>query len=61
MGKNKVILELKAISGELGASEEQQLKIYMDILGINHGMLINFQQPGKKEGKRKLEIRSVQK
>lgn len=55
----KLIIELKAISGELGASEEQQLRNYMTILNIGRGMLINFQQPGKKQGKTKLDVREL--
>lgn len=55
----KLIVELKAISGELGASEEQQLRNYMTILKLERGMLINFQQPGKKHGKTKLDIREL--
>ena len=56
---NRVVVELKAISGSLGASEEQQLKNYLKILGIKNGLLINFQQPGKKQGKTQLEIKEV--
>src|SRR5207244_1486283 len=48
LGNEKLIVELKAISGELGASEEQQLRNYMTILKVQRGMLINFQQPGRK-------------
>jgi len=55
----RLIVELKAISGELGASEEQQLRNYMTILKVERGMLINFQQPGKKQGKTKLDIREL--
>lgn len=55
----KLIVELKAISGELGASEEQQLRNYMSILKLERGMLINFQQPGKKHGKTELDIREL--
>ena len=55
----KLIVELKAISGELGASEEQQLRNYMTILNVKRGMLINFQQPGRKQGKTKLDIREL--
>ena len=55
----KVIVELKAIGGELGAAEEQQLRNYLNLLGAKRGLLINFQQPGKKSGKTKLEIREV--
>jgi len=59
LGNDKLIVELKAISGELGASEEQQLRNYMTILKVQRGMLINFQQPGRKQGKTKLDIREL--
>ena len=59
LGNEKLIVELKAISGELGASEEQQLRNYMTILKVKRGMLINFQQPGRKQGKTKLDIREI--
>lgn len=54
-----MIVELKAVSNELGASEFRQLKNYMQILKIKHGLLINFQQPGRKEGKTELEIKKI--
>jgi len=57
-GKDKIVLEFKAVSANLGASEEQQIKNYLKILKIKSGLLINFQQP-KKEGKSKLEIKEV--
>lgn len=57
-GKDKIILELKAVGGTLGPSEEVQIGGYMKILKIKHGLLINFQQP-KKEGKSQLEIKEV--
>ena len=59
LDNGKLIVELKAICGELGAAEEQQLRNYMTILNVAHGMLINFQQPGKKQGKTKLDIREL--
>ena len=59
LGDERLIVELKAISGELGASEEQQLRNYMTILKVQRGMLINFQQPGRKQGKTKLDIREL--
>jgi GxxExxY protein len=59
LGNEKLIVELKAISGELGASEEQQLRNYMTILKVQRGMLINFQQPCRKQGKTKLDIREL--
>ena len=57
-GREKIILELKAVGGNLGLSEEQQIRNYMKILKIKAGLLINFQQP-KKEGKTQLEIKEV--
>ena len=48
LGREKLIVELKAISGELGASEEQQLRNYLRILKLKRGLLINFQQPVEK-------------
>lgn len=56
LGKQKVVVELKAVSSELGECEEKQLKNYMRILGVGSGLLINFQVPGRKQGKTRLEI-----
>ncbi len=58
-GAEKLVVELKAISGELGVSEEQQLRNYLRILNLKRGLLINFQQPGRKQGKTRLDIREV--
>lgn len=58
LGKDKVVLELKAVGGSLGGAEEQQIKSYMKILKIKHGFLINFQQP-KKEGISQIDIKKV--
>jgi GxxExxY protein len=58
-GDENLVVELKAISGELGASEEQQLRNYLKLLNVKRGLLINFQQPGKKQGKTRLDIREV--
>ena len=58
-GKMKVVIELKAVGGVMGAAEEQQIKNYMKILKIKHGLLINFQQPGKKDSKTKIEIVNI--
>ena len=44
-GNEKLVLEFKAVSGNMGPSEEQQIKNYMKILKIKSGLLINFQQP----------------
>jgi GxxExxY protein len=54
-----MVVELKAVGGQMGAAEEQQLKNYMNILGIKRGLLVNFQQPGKVHKKTKLEIREI--
>jgi GxxExxY protein len=58
-GERKLIIELKAVGGDLGPAEEQQIKNYMNILKIKSGLLINFQQPGRKDGETKLEIMEV--
>lgn len=58
LGAEKLVLELKAIAGNPGPSEEQQIKNYMRILKIKDGLLINFQQP-KKEGKSQIEIKEI--
>jgi len=59
-GKNKIVLELKAVGGGeyRPPSEEQQIKGYMRVLRIRHGLLINFQQPQRK-GKSQLEIKEI--
>jgi hypothetical protein len=51
--------KLKAISRELGASEEQQLRNYMKILQVRYGILSKFQHPGRKTGTTRLGIRRV--
>ena len=58
-GNQKLIIELKAVGSEMGASEEQQIRNYMRILKVKNGLLINFQQPGKKEAKTKIEFREI--
>jgi len=57
--KSLTIAQRVRPGGELGASEEQQLRNYMTILNVQRGMLINFQQPGRKQGKTKLDIREL--
>jgi GxxExxY protein len=59
LGKQKVVVELKAVSSELGECEEKQLRNYMKILGVESGLLINFQTSGRKQGKTRLEIREI--
>ena len=45
--EEKVILELKAIGAGLSPKEETQLRKYMELLGIELGLLINFPQAGR--------------
>jgi len=59
VGMQKVVVELKAVSSDLGACEEKQLRNYMKVLGVGSGLLINFQTPGRKPGKTRLEVREV--
>ena len=59
LGREKVIVELKAVGSEMGSAEEQQLRNYMKVLKINSGLLINFQQPGRRKTKTTLEFREV--
>lgn len=59
LGREKWIIELKAVGSEMGSAEEQQLRNYMKILKINRGLLINFQQPGKRASKTTLEFKEV--
>ncbi len=59
LGREKMVVELKAVGGTMGAAEEQQLRNYMKILAIKRGLLINFQQPGKNLRRTRLEIREI--
>lgn len=47
-GKEEVIIELKAIGATLSPKEETQLRKYMELEGIESGLLINFPQAGRK-------------
>jgi hypothetical protein len=38
----KIVIELKAVASELGACEEQQLRNYMKILGVECGLPIQL-------------------
>jgi GxxExxY protein len=58
--KKAIVVELKAVASKMGACEAQQLRNYMKILGLQWGLLINFQMPGRKDGKTELEIREVE-
>lgn len=59
LGREKLIIELKAVGSEMGSAEEQQLRNYMKILNTNNGLLINFQQPGRRKTKTTLEFKEV--
>ncbi len=58
-GRERLIVELKAVGSNLGPAEEQQIKNYMKLLKVKNGLLINFQQPGKAGGKIVLEMKDV--
>jgi hypothetical protein len=58
-GEEKVVVELKAIGGQIGSPEEQQIRNYLRLLKLNRGMLINFQQPGRKPSKTRIEIKQI--
>jgi GxxExxY protein len=57
LDSKKVVVELKAVAAKMGACEVRQVQNYMKILGVEHGLLINFQMP--KEKGSELEIRPV--
>ena len=62
-GEDVIVVELKAVSGELGTPEEQQLRNYLCLLNIKDGLLINLPQPGRNARKKKIagvEFRQVQ-
>jgi GxxExxY protein len=52
-----IVVELKAVAAKMGACEERQLQNYLDVLGLECGLLINFQMPVKKGSE--LEIKEV--
>jgi len=59
-GRQRVVVELKAVSHELGECEERQLKNYMKVLEVRNGMLVNFRMPGRQRARTRVEIREVQ-
>ena len=59
LGEQAVVVELKAISGELSECEEKQLKNYIRILGADYGLLINFQLPSRRQTETCIEIRQI--
>ena len=46
-GKEKIMIELKAMSSKLGKKEEVQLQKYLETLKMKKGILINFPQTTK--------------
>ena len=56
----KVIVELKAVSSKLSLKEEVQVRKYMEVLGIDKGVLINFLQPDSKQTPDEPEIRVIE-
>jgi GxxExxY protein len=58
-GNERIVVELKAVSGEIGICEEQQLRNYLATLRVDRGLLINFQSPGRKRDGAGLEVREV--
>lgn len=40
--KNELVIEFKALTRKLNDVDERQVKKYMDLCGIDRGMLINF-------------------
>ncbi|KKK54530.1 hypothetical protein LCGC14_3083770 [marine sediment metagenome] len=57
--KQSLVIELKAIGAALSPKEETQLRKYLELLGIETGLLINFPQAGRKEVPEEPEIRQV--
>lgn len=57
--KDSIILELKAIASTLSGKEETQLMGYMKTLQVQTGLLINFQQAGRKETPDEPEFRQL--
>jgi GxxExxY protein len=53
-GPDVIVVELKAVSGELGTPEEKQLRNYLCLLNIKQGLLINFPQPGRNVRKKRV-------
>jgi GxxExxY protein len=58
-GCDRLVVELKAVSGDLGAAEEQQLRNYPRILGLNVGCSSISSSRGEAVKREKVEIREV--
>src|ERR1039458_8247533 len=62
VGADKIAVELKAVAQNMGKHEEQQLRNYMKVLKVKHGLLINFQHLSNSKSPKtptELQIRNV--
>jgi len=55
----RLIVELKAVGSSISSPEEQQLRNYLNHLGIQKGLLINFPQPSASK-KKAAEVGNVE-
>ena len=58
-GKEKIVIELKAVAAKLGEKELTQLKKYLETLKLKKGILINFPQASKEKGGGEVEVKVV--
>jgi GxxExxY protein len=61
-GAARIAVELKAVAQSMGRHEEQQLRNYMKVLKVKHGLLINFQHLSSSKAPKtatELQIRNV--
>ncbi len=58
-GKEKIMIELKAMTSTLGKKEEVQLQKYLESLGMKKGILINFPQTTKDGPGEDVEVKVV--
>ena len=55
VGREKMVVELEALGGEMGAAEERQRRNYMKILEVRRGLLINRKCGGNRSKVMRLE------
>ena len=58
-GKEKIVIELKAMPSSLGKKEEVQLEKYLESLRMKKGILINFPQVSRDEVGKEVEFKVV--
>jgi GxxExxY protein len=58
-GGEKIILELKATSTQIGLKEEVQLQKYLQVLKMKKGIIINFPQTNKDGPGTEIEFKEV--